>query len=330
MLHLTLPELRARRLIAQGLAPSAARPATTSPLAAAEHLMAVQGQNYAAGVRALALRSTQGSAAPDDAAVLNAIDEFQVVRCWPQRGTVHFMPAADVRWMSRLLYPRVARSQQARRPGLGLDEDLFNRAHAALHDAALKSTTPTLTRAEAYEIFRSVGIAPDGGRGSHLLRAFGGAGDLVQGPKHGKQETFMHVDVLPVEQRQPEEPLRELALRYVSGHGPVSAADLAWWTMLAKGQAAKALENSGLVRAEHEGETFWLSPWQQDVTAEEISVALALRLELPAFDEYLLGYANKEWILPDELRPDILTKNGLSWPWVMENGMAVASLREPT
>ena len=65
------------------------------------------------------------------------------------------------------------------------------------------------------------------------------------------------------------------------------------------------------------------------MTAEEISVALALRLELPAFDEYLLGYANKEWILPDELRPDILTKNGLSWPWVMENGMAVASLREP-
>ncbi|HAT1131403.1 hypothetical protein ACL1FC_02995 [Corynebacterium striatum] len=51
--------------------------------------------------------------------------------------------------------------------------------------------------------------------------------------------------------------------------------------------------------------------------------------ELRAFDEYLLGYANKERILPDELRPDILTKNGLSWPWVMENCMAVASLREP-
>lgn len=52
--------------------------------------------------------------------------------------------------------------------------------------------------------------------------------------------------------------------------------------------------------------------------------ALSLRAEC---DEYLLGYANKEWIIPDEIRNDVLTKNGLSWPWVMEGGRGVASLR---
>lgn len=70
-----------------------------------------------------------------------------------------------------------------------------------------------------------------------------------------------------------------------------------------------------------------MAPWQEDVTAEDIRTALELRLELPAFDEYLLGYANKDWIVPDEIRVNVLTKNGLSWPWVMEGGRGVASLR---
>ncbi|MGV0341415.1 hypothetical protein ACUY3L_04835 [Corynebacterium mastitidis] len=30
---------------------------------------------------------------------------------------------------------------------------------------------------------------------------------------------------------------------------------------------------------------------------------------------------------PEALRGDVLTRNGLSWPWVMEGGVAVASLR---
>lgn len=51
-------------------------------------------------------------------------------------------------------------------------------------------------------------------------------------------------------------------------------------------------------------------------------------MELPAFDEYLLGYANKSTIVPDELRVDVLSSNGLSWPWIMQGGVGVASLRK--
>ena len=168
---------------------------------------------------------------------------------------------------------------------------------------------------------------PTEGRGSHLLRAFGGAGDLVQGPKEGKQETFLHVDALPVVQHSPDEPLRELAQRYLTGHGPVSVADLQAWSKLSKSQATKALAAADGIKARHAGHDIWMARWQGDVTEKEIRAALALRIELPAFDEYLLGYSHKDWIVPDEIRAHVLTRNGLSWPWVMEGGRGVASLR---
>lgn len=320
MKELPRDELLARRLIAQGLAPSAARPPLASGLDVAEHLLALQGQTYDAGIRALALR-----AGCDEQKVLEDIARFRVVRCWPQRGTLHFMPAADVRWMSRLLYPRVASSQKSRRPSLGLSEDMVAAASEALHGAA----TEPLTRAEVYELFAETGVDPTDGRGSHLLRAFGGAGDLVQGPKAGNQETFLHVDALPTVQREPEEPLTELAQRYVEGHGPVSVADLQTWSKLSKSQAAKALASTEATTVNHDGQRLWMAGWQEDVTASEIDGALKIRLELPAFDEYLLGYANKDWIVPDEIRANVLTRNGLSWPWVMEGGRGVASLRHP-
>ena len=119
MKELHRDELLARRLIAQGLAPSAARPSLASALDVAEHLLALQGQTYDAGITALALR-----AGCTDQEVLGEVADYRVVRCWPQRGTLHFMPAADVRWMSRLLYPRVTSSQKSRRPSLGLSEDM--------------------------------------------------------------------------------------------------------------------------------------------------------------------------------------------------------------
>ena len=320
MKELNRDELLARRLIAQGLAPSAARPSLASALDVAEHLLALQGQTYDAGVRALSLR-----AGCDEDKVVEEIKRYRVVRCWPQRGTLHFMPAVDVRWMSRLLYPRVASSQKSRRPSLGLSEDMVAAASEALHGAA----TEPLTRTEVYEIFAEVGVDPTEGRGSHLLRAFGGAGDLVQGPKAGNQETFLHVDALPTVQREPEEPLTELAQRYVEGHGPVSVADLQTWSKLSKSQAAKALASTEATTVNHDGQRLWMAGWQEDVTASEIDGALKIRLELPAFDEYLLGYANKDWIVPDEIRANVLTRNGLSWPWVMEGGRGVASLRHP-
>ena len=301
-------ELRARRIVAQGLhAPG------RSAGEVARWMLGVQGQTYAAGIRALALRGPR-----DDAAVLAAVDRHEIVRGWPMRGTLHFLPAEDVRWMMRLCGPRVARAQAQRRPGLGLSEPQVEVAREALHSALREGP---LTRPEVYEVFDAAGVDPKEGRGPHLTRAFGGEGDIVQGPRRGAGETFLHVDDLPVAQRElaGEEALAELGTRYLHSHGPVSVKDLTWWAGITVAQAKKAI---ALARDVVEfGDGYWMGEWQLDVPAAELEEALARTYELPAFDEILLGYGEKSLILPDDVRAEVLTKNGLSWPFTMVDGV---------
>lgn len=336
-------EILARRLIAQGLAPSQARPAFATPADVTAGLLALQGQTYPAGLRAIALRC-----ALDDAAVLDAIESGQIVRSWPQRGTLHFLSAADVTWLSTLLRERVERSQAARRAGLGLNPEMVDAARRALEDATAASAT-TISRKDAYAVFAAAGVDPAGGRGPHLLRAFGGEGIIVQGPKERAKlaapaaETFTHVRHLPVPQHEwaEEAAWAHLGARYAAGHGPVEVADLAYWSYIPKSLAKNALESavettketaSGIVKRAGSGDAagreFYLAAWQADVTDAELRVALELRIELPAFDEILLGYADKKFIVPDDdVRKNVLTSNGLSWPWVLQGGEGIATLR---
>ncbi|MCS5480067.1 winged helix DNA-binding domain-containing protein [Corynebacterium sp. YIM 101645] len=311
----TLPELRARRIIAQGLVG-----ASRSAVEAARWMLALQGQTYPAGIRALALRGPG-----DDAAVLSAVNRFKVVRAWPQRGTLHFLAAEDARWLMRLCNPRVARAQAGRRPGLGLREEDVTVAREAFHAELLaRGTQDPLPRPQAYEVFAAAGVDPGDNRGPHLLRAFGGEGDVVQGPRIGAVETFVHVDSLPVVQRElaGEEALAELGTRYLHSHGPASVKDLVWWAGLTVAQAKKAVALArDVVPLTVGGEEYWMGQWQTDVTGQELQEALAASFELPAFDEILLGYGDKSLVLADELRPQVLTKNGLSWPFLMTEGV---------
>jgi len=69
------------------------------------------------------------------------------------------------------------------------------------------------------------------------------------------------------------------------------------------------------------GDGYWMGEWQGGVDKRDLEEALATTYELPAFDEILLGYGDKSLILADELRPQVLTKNGLSWPFLMVDGV---------
>lgn len=316
-----LRELRARRLIAQGLSPSDALPRLSRPEDAVRHMFAVQGQTYPAGIRAIALR-----AGVEDDQVLESIRQHQIVRAWPQRGTLHFLLPEDIRWMMRLCSPRVERASAGRRPSLGLSPEDVSIARQALHATLLKrDVLDPLPRKEAYRVFADAGVDPREGRGPHLLRAFGGEGDVVQGPKQGAQETFLHVDTLPTPQRDlpEEEALAELATRYLHSHGPATATDLAWWSNLAMADARKAIAMArDVVDIELDGVPHWMGRWQENITPTEVDKALATNYTLPAFDEYLLGYRDKSYALADELRPRVLTMNGLSWAFTVEDGIA--------
>lgn len=282
-------------------------------------MTATQGQNYAAGIRALGLRS---GVADDD--VRAAVERAEIVRCWPQRGTLHFVPAEDATWLMKLGNPRVEAAAANRRSELGLTPELVAAARKALHDALMAAgPSGVLTRPECYEVFANSGIDPAEGRGPHLLRAFGGVGEVVQGPLVGKTETFVHVDHLPHPRSEPGDPAAESARRYTLSHGPVTAKDFSWWSGLTVTVSKKALATAAMSDDVMQHGNYFMGSWQERVTEEELDAALALELHLPAFDEYLLGYSAKSFALADELRHRVLTKNGISWPFVVRDGVAL-------
>lgn len=325
-------ELQARRLIAQGLAASKARPNLTSPQDVVKHVLALQGQTYKAGIRAIALRIENGQAVEKDPEsadelVHEAIAQHDIVRAWPMRGTLHFMDARQVRWLMALCSPRVEKSAAGRRSALGFAEGDYERARQALYAHLLDLPAgEVLERRDAYALFDSVGVDSAQGRGPHLMRALGGLGDVVQGSLAGHRETFQHVDRLKVAQREvsEEKAPAELGSRYFKGHGPVTVNDLAWWAGLTKRDCKKALETAADSATITIGETEYFIPrWQLEVSDEEMDAALSRTFYLPAFDEYLLGYSDKSFTMADKIRHEVLTKNGISWDFTVKNGVVV-------
>ncbi|MGV0867804.1 winged helix DNA-binding domain-containing protein [Corynebacterium kalidii] len=325
------------RLIAQLLAPSAARPplgdGANQPTpearavhATAAHMLATQAQNLPAAVTALALRSASPGLTGD------ALATAGVVRSWSQRGTHHLLAAEDVRWMTRLCTPRVQAASKKRRGTLGLSDTDVDACRAALLDALTADPAP-LARTAAYRVFAGVGVDPDGGRGSHMLRHFGGEGDIIQGPRTtgaGRNEdTFvLHDNAVPhPRDLTGEDALRELAVRYHRSRGPATVKDLAWWSGLtvrdARTATALALDTGSVVTAEApDGRTLHLADWQQDVTSAEIRDALGATYALPSFDEYLLGYTDRSDVLPEALVAEVgPTKNGLVHAFDVTDGV---------
>lgn len=308
--------LLGHRMVAQLLAPAAAAPCPDTTAGVAGHMVAVQAQLYASGVEALELRG-----APD---VLAAIDRGEVVRSWTQRGTHHFVAAADERWLGMLCTPRPHAAAARRREAIGLDDAMVDRARELLWEA-LAGQGP-VTRAEICEMWRAAGIDPDQGRGSHLLRFFGEEPEIVQGPRSGANDTFVwHDDWIPNSRNLiGDEALAELARRFVEARGPVLAADLAFWSGLTVTEARRGLGmvTQELAVAEFAGVEYLMAPWQVDITEVELTAALEPVRRLPAFDEWLLGYRDRSATLPAELVAEVgPTKNGMVHPFVVSKGI---------
>ncbi|ERK51215.1 winged helix DNA-binding domain protein [Propionibacterium acidifaciens F0233] len=312
-------EIAARRLIAQLLAPSDAHPLAgrvLAPVDVCRWMLAIQGQNYDGGLEAIAIRQGRRRSRFRTAPAEAELDAGLLVRCWPQRGTLHYLAAEDAAWLSALGMGPVERAARRRRARLGLEPGL-DVPREALHEALAAGE---LTRRQCYEVFARVGIDPGGNRGPHLLRALGGEGLVVQGARRGGEEVFRLVGQLPVPQREldGDEALAELATRYVGSHGPATLDDLAWWTHLGRVRARRAL---ALGTGYHRDGDHYVPDWQSGITSAEMNRALARTVTLPPFDEYLLGYTDRTGILPDELRPQVLTMNGLSWHFVVRRGV---------
>jgi hypothetical protein len=300
------------RLAAQHLSADKAN----TPLAVVRRLLAVQAQDYHAALWAVGMRTRAATAST----VEQAIAQRRVVRTWPMRGTLHFVAAEDVRWLQSLLAPRaLARDAARHEREYGLDAKAL-RACRRVVERALRDGEP-MSRPALYEALEAAGIATGGSRGLHILLRFAHEGLICQGPRIGRQPGFVWLDAwlppTPVFTR--EEALAELARRYLAGHGPATAQDLAWWSglTLTHARAALAAVSTELVELDIGGVRHW------QVAGATAAPAARGTLLLPAFDEYLLGYKDRTPVLDPAHHRRVFTINGIIQPCVVVDGKVV-------
>ncbi len=252
---------------------------------------AVQAQEYNQSVWALGLRT----AGADLAAIEAAVSAGTILRTWPMRGTIHFVPAADARWLVNLLAPRRIRQMTGVYEKIGLTASVFSRAGDIV--AAVLAGGHRRQRKDLYSILTQHGIdcsaSPNGSRGGHILGYLSMLGLICLGPLDGRQATFVLLDEWAPASRAPAEPLAEVARRYFASHGPATAKDFAWWSGLTLGEVRQATELAGpaLASVQVAGQDYWYAA-ESGPTAEGAGAWL-----LPAFDEYTVAYRDRALLL---------------------------------
>jgi hypothetical protein len=281
---------------------------------------AIQAQDYAQAVWAIGLRTTAATLAD----VEQAIAEKKIVRTWPLRGTIHFVPAEDARWMLRLSAGRVLAGVRRRQAQLGLDQAVLERSRQLFYDVLHGGRR--LTRTEMLALLEHAGIPAEKQRGYHMLGYAALTGLVCMGPLRKKEQTFVLLDEwAPGGISLPrEEALAELARRYFSSHGPATLPDLARWAGLTLTDARVGLSavGDGLVSQTKEGSEYWLPSQVSQIAAGE---AEGIYL-LPGFDEYLIGYAERGMVLPNEHMDKVVPGgNGIFQPVIVVAGQVVGT-----
>jgi len=301
--------LTALRLTALGLG----EPSASSPTAAVRHLLALQAQDYAGTLWALAVRTPGATSA----AVESAFGTGAIVRSWPFRSTLHVVEAAELGWMLSLTADREFARTAGRHRELGLESADFDRAERIAREVLAESRRE---RRDLLAAFAERGLDVSGQRGAHLLVRLAQLGVAVL----CGQNTWTLLDAhVPAPRRLGREAaLAELARRYLRAHGPATDRDLAWWSglTLTEARAAIATVDDEFDRLELDGVVYRMRPG-----LEEAAAGIHL---LPGFDEYLLGYGDRSAPLAGRPLTDIVPGgNGMFLATIVAGGEIVGTWR---
>lgn len=296
------------------------QPQFTKPADVVRHLGAMQAQDF------LGVMWSIGTRVPDatEQEIEMAINKGEIVRSWPMRGTLHFMAPEDLRWMLRLMAPRVIKKMASRHQQIGLGEDVFAKSRKIIGNE-LKGDKQ-YTRAEMTEILQANGVDTEGQKAYHIMIHTAMLGDVCVGPRKGKQPTFVLVDewIPPAAELTPGQSLAQIAERYFIGHGPATIKDFIWWTGLTttEAKAGIALAGPKLTSQIIDDAEYWMSSGVIDNISPHDGEALLL----PGFDEYMLGYTDRSLQL-GPASSYIKPKNGVFDSTIVVNGTVVGVWR---
>jgi len=283
----------------------------------AERLLAIQAQDPRGARLAVRARTVGVSAADVDRALT---DDRSLIVTTLNRGTLHLVRSDDYGWLQALTTPQLSTGNARRLGQEGVSPAAAARGVAAIERALADGP---LTRDELRERVRAANVPTGGQAFVHVVMKASLQGLVVRGPMIGRQHAFVLVRDWLGEQRpvDRDRALAELARRYLAGHGPADARDLARWAGLSLRDA-----RAGLVGIASELE-------QRDGGLVALGGSRAEALPPPrllgAFEPVLLGWASRAPILGAAdadvvsggiFRPFALVRGTAAAIWRLENG----------
>jgi hypothetical protein len=310
---MTSQGLRASRVRAQMLAGAPGKSAED----VARRLLAVQAQNLRSARLAVRAR-TRGLTVAD---VHRELNDGTVLITWLMRGTLHLVCRDDLWWLHGLTAPTTRQAVGRRLEQEGVPPAMAPGVVASV--AAMLADGP-LTRAEVAEELAARGHVVPPTALVHVLFLATLDGLVVRGPLKGLQQRFVSTDdwlgerpSTRLEGERRETALRELARRYLAGHGPASDVDLAYWSGLPLRDARFGLSaiagelddaGNGLVALRSAGRA---------------PKNLPPRL-LPSFDPYLVGWKGYTHAMSGDRVGDV-ARGGMIGAVALVDGVAVGT-----
>ena len=329
--------LRGARLSGQLLSAHPGGPASAAMAQSVVHRMgAIQAQHLEMSHWAVGLRlgmvegqKTETKTSAGIQAIYQAMETGSIVRTHALRPTWHLLAGEDLLWILELTGPGIRRALFSRDKNLGITAREYVKSDEAIR--RILDDRPALTRQALIEELSGLGFTMDEYRSNHYIMHAELGGIICSGPVRDGKHTYAGCENILgkhfakatrlKETLAGEAAVYELAKRYFSSRGPATIQDFAWWSGLGLTVVKKAITALAPLLASRtaDGAAYYYIPAQGSPAA-----ALQLRdadfLLLPAFDEYLISYKDRNHILSSRYASQIITANGLFKPAMLEGG----------
>jgi hypothetical protein len=279
---------------------------------------AIQAQDYNMCKWAIGVRLK--SAAISD--VETALKKGEILRTHIMRPTWHLVAAEDIRWMLELCERKIKTASASRDTYLEITEKLFSQTNNLI--TKMLEGNNHLTRGEISDNLNKSGIKTNTARMVHFMSRAEAEGIVCSGADKEKQQTYALIDerVKATKKLNKDEALAKLATKYFKSHSPASLHDFNWWSGLsiADSRLAINLIDNDLIKEKQSTSILFMHKSVKVKPDFEEYACL-----LPAFDEYIISYKNRDSVIDRQYQARVFTKNGIFHPVIMHNGKIIGT-----
>ncbi len=294
-----------------------------TPWDVATWMGAIQSQDYNMAKWAIGIR-LQGST---EKIIEDAFNKGQILRTHVMRPTWHFVTPENIRWMLDLTGPRLKSATQSNDRHWELTESIYSKCNQVIEKAL--DGGKHLLREEIASALNLAGIEVDNMRMYRIM--FRAELDKVvcSGALRGKKQTYalLNERVPLMKDMHKDEALVKLTQIYFMSHSPATVMDFSWWSGLSVTDAKKGINElkSELVKEKINGQDYWIMNALTSIKKLPDSIFL-----LPAFDEFIISYRDRNAIIDTNHQTKAFTKNGIFYPTIIENGKVIGIWKKET